>query len=94
MLQKILQKDLTYIRVLFYKLDRLILINLPMISEHFLNIKIESQHFAAPWFLTLFTNVCNDEGYSSIIYDIWDIIIEYGWKGVYRIIIGVLNHYK
>lgn len=46
-----------------------------MISEHFLNIKIEASHFAAPWFLTLFTNHCNEEGYSATIYDIWDIII-------------------
>ncbi len=75
LLHRILQNDLDYVKVLFYKLDRLIQLHFPKIAEHFQNIKIEAGHYAAPWFLTLFTNSCHTYGYGEVVFEIWDIVL-------------------
>ena len=95
LLYKILQNDLTYIKVLFYKLDRIIQIQLPDVSDHFQSVKLESGHYAAAWFLTIFTNGCfQDQGYGEVIFEVWDIILQEGWKGMFKIILSILRQYR
>ena len=54
-LKDVLIYDLKYIRVFYYKLDRLLAICLPNIHQHLKDEKIEAGHFSAPWFITFFS---------------------------------------
>ncbi|KRX02796.1 Rab-GTPase-TBC domain [Pseudocohnilembus persalinus] len=94
-LQKILENNITYINVLFYKLNRLLQIYVPEVAEHLKQLKIEAGHFSTPWFLTIFTSNCfSSRGYGEIIYEIWDIYLSQRWKGMFKIIIVIFQFYE
>lgn len=94
MLKDIMTQDLHKIKVLFYQLDRLLQIKLPDLAEHMKKLKVESGHFASPWFLTLFTSYYSPKGYPKMIFDIWDIILQQKWKGVFKVLVSIFQHYE
>lgn len=83
LLKDVLMYDLKYIRVFFYKLDRLLAIYLPKIHQHLKDEKIEAGHYSAPWFISLFTGSHMKNEFSTVLYDIWDLLLSKRWCGYY-----------
>ncbi|CAD8124487.1 unnamed protein product [Paramecium sonneborni] len=94
LLKDVLLYDLKYIRVFFYKLDRLLAIFMPKIHQHLKEEKIEAGHYSAPWFITLFTGSFMKNEFSTVLFDIWDLLLSRGWCGFYQIILGIFQTYE
>ncbi|CAD8123560.1 unnamed protein product [Paramecium sonneborni] len=94
LLKDVLLYDLKYIRVFFYKLDRLLAIFMPKIHLHLKEEKIEAGHYSAPWFITLFTGSFMKNEFSTVLFDIWDLLLSRGWCGYYQILLGIFQTYE
>ncbi|CAK61246.1 unnamed protein product (macronuclear) [Paramecium tetraurelia] len=94
LLKDVLLYDLKYIRVFFYKLDRILAIFMPKIHQHLKEEKIEAGHYSAPWFITLFTGSFMKNEFSTVLFDIWDVLLSRGWCGFYQIILGIFQTYE
>ena len=93
MLYDVLSNDLKNIRRYFYKIDRLLAVYLPNLSLYFKELKIEAAHYSSPWFITLFTCCYSKAIFPTILYDIWDILLVYKWKGFFNIVVNVFAFY-
>jgi hypothetical protein len=70
-----------------YQFEHLLLKHLPKLHDHFISIHLLPDYFASQWFLTLFAYSASHE----VVVRIWDILINEGWKTVFRFGIGTLK---
>ena len=89
--------ELPMLKLLFYKLDRLISINLPDLHNHFKDETINSSYFSSPYFITLFTNSMQMQttgDHCQILLRVWDYFIVHGWKSVFKLALIVLRQFE
>lgn len=56
---------------------------MPKIHQHLKEEKIEAGHYSAPWFITVFTGSFMKNEFSTVLFDIWDLLLSKGWCGYY-----------
>jgi hypothetical protein len=79
--------DMGKLKLFFYQFDRLVGIMLPEVHDRFKEEMISSSHFASSWFMTIFSNMLQD---NPILYEIWDMFILKGWKVVFKVGIAII----
>ena len=91
------KEELPMLKLFFYKLDRLISMFLPDLYSHLKDEWVQSSLFSASWFITLFSNTIQFQK-SDIINEpllkLWDYFMVYGFKGVFRAAIFLLQTFE
>lgn len=91
------KEELPMLKLFFYKLDRLISMYLPDLYSHFKDECVQSSLFSASWFITLFSNTIQFQKSDSInepLLKLWDFFMVYGFKGVFRAAIFLLQTFE
>jgi len=68
-------KDFSQLKTNFFKLNRLVDVYLPDLSEHFKNEKIDASFYAPSWFITAFSSAFQFSPKSKLLEKIWDFFI-------------------
>lgn len=88
-MKSLFKHNLPKLRQFFYQMDRLTSLILPEIHDLFNEVGINSAHFCASWFLTLFSSILQTK--TEILLPIWDMFILDGWKSVFKCAIVILK---
>jgi len=79
---------------LFYLLDKVLALHIPDLSDHFKILRIAPVFYSSSWFITIFTNSLQYTERSPTVLMIMDIFMAQGYKGMLKIIIVILKHYR
>lgn len=96
-LKKLYGGETGLLRGKFYQLDRLLHQHLPRLTEHFRREGLSSSFYASEWFLTLFTfvlddvAVCGEGRPCDFLVALWDGVVVFGWKAMYKVAVLVLE---
>lgn len=96
-LSLLFNSELPMLKLLFYKLDRLIAIILPDLHAHFKDESISSNYFSSSYFITQFTQILQFQDSSDNcekLMRVWDHFLIYGWKAVFKTAICMLQAYE
>ena len=91
----LVDNDLKQLHSVFYCFERLLDIIFPEMYNFLKGNGINAGYFISPWFITLFTNAffdSNGKDNIKFMMRIFDIFFFSGWKGIYKIGIGLLKN--
>eukprot|EP00826_Nyctotherus_ovalis_P020843 TRINITY_DN16616_c0_g1_i13.p1 TRINITY_DN16616_c0_g1~~TRINITY_DN16616_c0_g1_i13.p1 ORF type:complete len:901 (-),score=264.27 TRINITY_DN16616_c0_g1_i13:104-2806(-) len=77
-----------------YKLDRLVHIHCPEVSEYFRNNNLNSSLFASAWFITLFSYSVQETTEAVpplMLLKLWDAFLLTGWKALFKMGIYIIR---
>ena len=86
--------DMPLLMKSFFILDKLIITYMPELQTHFKSETISSSHFSSSWLVTIFTyslQHSKNGNISEFLLLIWDYFLVYKWKGLYAIILFILD---
>ena len=96
-MHELFRDELPLLKMFFYKLDRLVSMYLPDLYSHFKDEWVQSSLYSASWFITLLANAIQFQKSSQInepLLKLWDYFMVYGYKGVFKAAIFLLNTYE
>ena len=88
-LREVFRPRLVGAKLRFDQLDNLISKNMTDLAELFAECGIEAHFYSPGWIMCLFTNHCGLS--TSTVHRIIDIFITDGWKGLFRIILAIME---
>lgn len=80
------------LKKLFYILDRLTSFIYPEINEIFKDAWVFSDNYSSAWFMTVFSSIFHFR--FDVLVKIWDVYFVYGWKGLFKICLGILKSFE
>ena len=92
----IFENELHLLRLNFNAFEKMIKINLPEISQHFIDNKCGANFYSPPWFLTLFTCIINNIDRNNMplfACTIFENFILNGWSAIFNAGYTVLKYY-
>jgi len=96
-MDQLFAQNVTLFKGHFYRLDRLIYFQHPLLSSYLRNEGINASLFSSAWFMTLFTNslqFSKGEAPGDLLLGIWDTFLLYGWKAIYKAGLFILGKLK
>ena len=80
------------LKKLFFVFDRLISVCLPRLNKTFSDTWIFSDNYSSGWFIALFGGIFMTR--FDVLLQIWDLFLLYGWKGLFKVCIGIMSRYE
>eukprot|EP01016_Furgasonia_blochmanni_P052076 TRINITY_DN8265_c0_g1_i3.p2 TRINITY_DN8265_c0_g1~~TRINITY_DN8265_c0_g1_i3.p2 ORF type:complete len:238 (-),score=78.54 TRINITY_DN8265_c0_g1_i3:166-795(-) len=87
-------KEMKNFQLYIFIFSKLIAVYLPDLSGVLKKEEIDTQYYATSWFFSLFTNVLHVGRKSSLVLQILDVFVLYGWKGMMQVFLIILEAYK
>jgi hypothetical protein len=81
--------NLKKLKKLFFIFDRLISVYLPRLNKTFSDTWIFSDNYSSGWFIAGIFMTRFD-----VLLQIWDLFLLYGWKGLFKVCIGIMSRYE
>jgi hypothetical protein len=78
---KLLDGNLSGLKLFFYQMDRIVGILLPELAANFRREMVNSAYYSSSWFLTLFSNIIEP---GPVLMQIWDYFMFEGWKYIFK----------
>jgi len=82
-----LDNNLSGLKLYFYQLDRIISLYLPDLHHSFRREMVNAAYFSSSWFMTLFSNILEQE---EGLLEIWDYFLYEGWKFIFKCSVHIL----
>eukprot|EP00826_Nyctotherus_ovalis_P002590 TRINITY_DN10522_c0_g2_i2.p2 TRINITY_DN10522_c0_g2~~TRINITY_DN10522_c0_g2_i2.p2 ORF type:complete len:196 (+),score=73.02 TRINITY_DN10522_c0_g2_i2:571-1158(+) len=96
-MQRFYIKDMPLLKEYFYKLDRLLSMTYPGMSN-FLRIEgVNTNFYASSWFMTVFSQLmqhAKEDEVPEMLLRVWDCFLLDGWKAVFKVGLFILAELK
>lgn len=93
-MNELFSQDVPLLKRHLYKLDRLLHIHCPEVSEYFRNNNLNSSLFASAWFVTLFSYSVQETTEAVpplMLLKLWDAFLLTGWKALFKMGIYIIK---
>ena len=93
-LSEVWKPGLPRVKLAVYQLDALVSLKLPKLSLHFSSIDLPIEILAAPWILTLFTQLVTltqSQVPTPVLHRIWDFFLVKGWPAIHAVSLGLFR---
>ena len=96
-MQKFYVKDMPLLKEYFYKLDKLLTMIYPGMSNSLRIEGVNTNFYASSWFMTVFSQLMQhskDDIIPDMLLNIWDCFLLDGWKAVFKSGLFILSELK